>query len=83
AAFEKSVIVDDLTLDMIRIGEESGSVSGMLKSAADYHDEDLSNLLEGVVSLVAPVVLLAMGVLIAALLIAMYLPLFDVTDIMS
>ena len=83
AAFEKSVIVDDLTLDMIRIGEESGSVSDMLKSAADYHDEDLSNLLGGVVSLVAPVVLLAMGVLIAALLIAMYLPLFDVTDIMS
>ncbi|PJB80639.1 MAG: hypothetical protein CO090_04090 [Acidobacteria bacterium CG_4_9_14_3_um_filter_49_7] len=82
-AFEKSVIVDDLTLDMIRIGEESGSVSGMLKSAADYHDEDLSNLLGGVVSLVAPVVLLAMGVLIAALLIAMYLPLFDITDIMS
>jgi len=82
-AFEESVIVDELTLDMIRIGEESGSVSAMLKSAADYHDEDLSNLLEGVVSLVAPVVLLAMGVLIAALLIAMYLPLFDITDIMS
>ena len=83
AAFEKSVIVDELTLDMIRIGEESGSVSAMLKSAADYHDEDLSNLLGGVVSLVAPVVLLAMGVLIAGLLIAMYLPLFDITDIMS
>ncbi len=82
-AFENSVIVDELTLDMIRIGEESGSVSGMLKSAADYHDEDLSNLLGGVVSLVAPAVLLAMGVLIAALLIAMYLPLFDITDIMS
>ncbi|NOZ13376.1 MAG: type II secretion system F family protein [Acidobacteria bacterium] len=83
SAFEESMIVDELTLDMIRIGEESGSVPGMLKSAADYHDEDLSNLLGGVISLVAPVVLLAMGILIAGLLIAMYLPLFDITDIMS
>ncbi len=81
-AFEDS-LMDDLTLDMIRIGEESGSVSEMLKNASEYHDEDLNNLLSGVVSLVAPVVLLIMGVLIAALLIAMYLPLFEVTDIMS
>lgn len=83
AAFENSRLIDELTLDMIRIGEESGSVSSMLTNAADYLDEDMNNLLGGVVSLVAPVVLLLMGVLIAGLLIAMYLPLFDITDIMS
>ena len=68
---------------MIRIGEEAGSVPDMLKSAAEYQDEDLNNLLSGVVSLVAPAVLFLMGGVIAMLLIAMYLPLFEVTDIMS
>lgn len=81
-AFSDSMM-DDLTLDMIRIGEEAGSVPDMLKSAAEYQDEDLNNLLSGVVSLVAPAVLFLMGGVIAMLLIAMYLPLFEVTDIMS
>jgi len=78
-----SGILDEMTIDMVKIGEESGSLPIMLKNAADYHDDDLNAKLNGVVSIIAPAVLFIMGGIIAFILIAMYLPLFEVSDIVS
>ncbi len=74
---------DPITLDMIKIGEETGSLNTMLNSSAEFEEEELSTALANITSLVAPVVLLLMGVIIAFILISMYLPLFEVSDIIS
>ena len=74
---------DPITLDMIKIGEETGSITTMLKNSAEFEEEELSTALANITSLVAPVVLLLMGAIIAFILISMYLPLFEVSDIIS
>lgn len=82
-SLQESKIIDEMTIDMVKIGEESGSLPLMLRNSADYHDDDLNSKLEGLVSIIAPVVLFIMGGIIAFILIAMYLPLFEVSDIVS
>ena len=74
---------DPVALDMMRIGEETGSLTSMLKSSAEFEEEELNSSLASLTSLVAPFVLLLMGVIIAFILISMYLPLFEVSDIIS
>ena len=74
---------DPVALDMIKIGEETGSLTSMLKSSAEFEEEELNSSLASLTSLVAPFVLLLMGVIIAFILISMYLPLFEVSDIIS
>ncbi|BBB32466.1 type IV pilus assembly protein PilC [Thermotomaculum hydrothermale] len=82
-ALNSTEFFDPINLDMIKIGEETGSLTTMLKNSAEFEEEELSTLLANITSLVAPFVLLLMGAIIAFILISMYLPLFEVSDIIS
>jgi len=82
-ALNETGFFDGVTLDMLKIGEETGSLPVMLKQSAEFEEEELNTALANITSLVAPVVLLLMGVIIAFILISMYLPLFEVSDIIS
>ncbi len=66
----------DMVVQMIAIGEDSGAVGSMLNKVADYYEEELDNTISMLMTLIEPAVMVALGVLIGGLVIAMYLPIF-------
>jgi len=77
-SLEKTGLMTEMTLEMIQVGEETGSLSEMLNNISDFYDEEIDNNLNSLISLLEPVLLVAMGLVIAGMLLSMYLPLFRV-----
>ena len=67
-----------LSLDMIRIGEASANLEGMLSEVADYYDEKIQAKIDTFVSLIEPLVIVFMGLIVAAMLLSVYLPIFNI-----
>ena len=76
-ALESTAMVDSLTLEMVKVGEQTGALGDMLNSVADFYDEEMEMSMAKVLSLVEPVLLVFMAVIVAAMLLAFYLPLFE------
>jgi type IV pilus assembly protein PilC len=66
-----------MMVSMLSIGEETGAVDDMLAKTADYYDEELESAIGKLVSLLEPAMILFMGVAIGLVVLAMYLPMFD------
>ena len=77
----KSGAVPPLALDMIRIGETSANLQGMLGDVADFYDERIRVKIDTLVSLIEPVIIIFMGLVVAGMLLAVYLPIFNVIRI--
>jgi type IV pilus assembly protein PilC len=75
-AMQSTAYFPDLMLQMVKIGEESGSLDHMLNKAADFFETDIEHLLRQFSRLLEPLIMLVLGVLIGALIIGMYLPIF-------
>lgn len=65
---------------MIKIGEESGSLDNMLYKTADFYDEEVETSLQKLTSMVEPIMIVVMGLVIGLIVIAMYLPMFDMMN---
>ena len=76
-ALEKSDVFTDMSIDMIKVGEATGSLDDMLSNVADFLDEQIETRMQRLLSLVEPMMLVFMGIIIAILLIAIYLPMFS------
>jgi type IV pilus assembly protein PilC len=74
-------VFPDVAVKMTEVGEATGSLQDMLNSVADFYDEELETNLERFVTLVEPVLLILLGIVIAALLLALYLPLFQLSSV--
>jgi type IV pilus assembly protein PilC len=72
-------LVPDLALEMIEVGEASGSLSAMLASVAEFYEDDVNTHLANMVALIEPAILIFMAVLIAFILVALYLPMFSLS----
>jgi type IV pilus assembly protein PilC len=66
----------NMMVQMVAIGEESGSLDEMLSKVADFYEEEVDNLVGGLSSLLEPLIMAILGVLVGGLVIAMYLPIF-------
>jgi type IV pilus assembly protein PilC len=66
---------------MTEVGEATGSLQDMLNSLADFYDEELQSSLDRFVTLIEPVLLVILGLVIASLLLALYLPLFQLSSV--
>jgi type IV pilus assembly protein PilC len=77
AALETSGIFTDMSIDMVKVGEATGSLDEMLNSVADFLDEQIETRMQRLLSLVEPMMLVFMGVIIAILLISIYLPMYS------
>src|SRR5262245_34584836 len=75
-SLEKSGHFPDLALEMIRVGEQTGSLPDMLNHVADFYDEDVNIKSTALLSWVEPVILLFVAVFIATVLISLYMPIF-------
>ena len=76
-ALEKSEIFTDMAIDMVKVGEATGSLDDMLTSVADFLDEQVETRMARLLSLVEPMMLVFMGIIIAILLVSIYLPMFS------
>jgi type IV pilus assembly protein PilC len=71
----------NMVVQMLAIGEETGSVDGMLAKVADFYEEEVDNMVDGLSSLLEPLIMAVLGVLIGGLVIAMYLPIFKMGQV--
>jgi type IV pilus assembly protein PilC len=82
-ALEDTGMMTNLTVEMVKVGESSGALEEMLNSASEFYDEEIDAQLARVVSFVEPAVLVFMGIVIATILMAVYLPLFTILSNMK
>ena len=72
-----------VAVEMVEVGESTGALAEMLNSVADFYDEENETSLERFSNLVQPVLLIVMGVILAALIMSLYQPLFQLSSVMS
>jgi type IV pilus assembly protein PilC len=66
-----------MAIEMIQVGESSGALHPMLAGVADFYEEDVSTVLAALLSLIEPAILIFMGLVVAFILLALYLPIFS------
>ena len=71
----------NMVVQMVAIGEESGSLDAMLSKVADFYEEEVDNLVDSLSSLIEPIIMAVLGVLIGSLIVAMYLPIFKLASV--
>ena len=73
----------NMVLQMVSIGEESGALDAMLDKAASYFEEQVDNAVDSLTDLMEPLIMSVLGVLVGGLIIAMYLPIFQLGSVVS
>jgi type IV pilus assembly protein PilC len=76
-------VFPDVAIKMTEVGEATGALQDMLTSLAEFYDEEVETKLDRFVTLVEPILLITMGLVIAGLLLALYLPLFQLSSVVS
>jgi len=75
-AMENTELFPNMVIQMIAVGEESGSLDDMSAKVADFYEEDVDNAVDNLSSLLEPMIMAILGVLVGGLVVAMYLPIF-------
>lgn len=75
--------VPDVAIKMLEVGESTGALTEMLNSLADFYDEEIDTEVARFVTLIEPAMLVFMGVVIAGIVLALYLPLFNLTSVVG
>ena len=75
-AMENTGLFPNMVVQMIAVGEESGSLDEMASKVADFYEADVDAAVDGLSSLLEPLIMVILGVLVGGLVIAMYLPIF-------
>lgn len=70
-------VFPSMAIQMTAIGEESGALDAMLDKVATFYEEEVDNMVDGLTSLMEPMIMAVLGVLVGGLIIAMYLPIFQ------
>ena len=83
AAMTSSGAFPDVAIKMVEVGESTGALQEMLNSLSDFYDEEIETNLGRFITIVEPALLVVMGVVIASLLLALYMPLFNLTSALS
>ena len=82
-ALEARRVFPDVAVKMAEVGEQTGALQDMLNTVADFYDEEISTNMERFVTLVEPMLLVFMGIVIAGLLLALYMPLFQLSSVLG
>ena len=81
ASTEMTGLFPNMTMQMIAIGEEAGSLEMMLEKIADFYEELVDNAVDNLSSLLEPLIMVVLGVLVGGLVVAMYLPIFQLGNV--
>jgi type IV pilus assembly protein PilC len=83
AALRERAIFPDVAIKMVEVGESTGALQEMLNSLAEFYDEDIETEVSRFITLVEPVLLVFMGIIIAVIVLALYMPLFELTSVVG
>ena len=83
AALDRRQVFPEVAVKMAEVGESTGALQDMLNTVADFFDDEISTSTERFVTLVEPVLLVVMGIVIAGLLLALYIPLIELSSVLS
>jgi type IV pilus assembly protein PilC len=76
-AMKAAKVFPNMVIQMTGIGEESGALDEMLGKAADYYEEEVDNAVDNLTALIEPAIMIFLGVVIGGMIVAMYLPIFE------
>ena len=82
-AMRTTDVFPTLAVQMAGIGEESGNLDGMLEKVADYYESEVDNKVDNLTTLLEPMIMCVLGVLIGGLIVAMYLPIFQLGNVVG
>ncbi len=77
---QKSNVFPPMVISMIAVGEQTGGLDEMLSKIADFYDEEVDAAVSGLLSLLEPVMIVFLGVVVGGMVVAMYLPIFDMIN---
>ncbi len=77
AVLEEIAIMPRILVEMVRVGETSGNLTSVLDECADYYEHSLDSRINSLISLIEPVIIIALGMVIALMLVSVYLPIFS------
>jgi type IV pilus assembly protein PilC len=80
---KESRLVDDMVVNMIDVGEETGDLDSMLYKIADVYDEEVDVLVESLISLLEPIMIVVLGGIIGTIVIALFMPLISLLETLS
>ena len=80
-AMRQANLFPNMVVQMVAIGEESGSLDAMLSKVADFYEEEVDNAVDALSSLLEPLIMVVLGILVGGLIIAMYLPIFKLGSV--
>jgi type IV pilus assembly protein PilC len=80
APLKKSAVFPAMVISMIAVGEQTGGLDEMLTKIADFYDEEVDAAVSGLLSLMEPVMIVFLGVVVGGMVVAMYLPIFDMIN---
>jgi len=80
APLQKSQVFPPMVISMIAVGEQTGGLDEMLSKIADFYDEEVDAAVSGLLALMEPVMIVFLGVVVGGMVVAMYLPIFDMIN---
>jgi type IV pilus assembly protein PilC len=80
-SLDNTQVLSDLAVEMIKVGESTGALTEMLANVSEFYDEEIEARLARMVAAIEPIILVGMGLVIAVLLYAFYLPLFQLSTV--
>ncbi len=82
-AMQNAEVFPNMMLQMTAIGEESGALDSMLEKVADFYESEVDDAVEGLSSLMEPIIMVVLGTIIGGIVIAMYMPIFKLGEIVG
>lgn len=79
----ESPIFPSMLVQMIAVGEETGALDAMLNKIADFYDEEVSAAVEGLTSLIEPLMMATLGLVVGGMVIALYMPMFNIITLVK
>lgn len=79
----KTGVFPPMVIQMIAIGEETGNLDTMLNKIADFYDQEVDVAVKGLTSMIEPLIMVGMGIVVGAIVLAMFLPMFELGDLAS
>ena len=83
SGMQNSDLFPNMMIQMASIGEESGSLDDMLNKAAEFYEDEVDNSVAQLSSLMEPIIMVVLGSIIGVILVAMYLPLFNLGSVVG
>lgn len=80
---KESGVFPAMVTQMIAVGEQTGALDDMLEKIANFYDDEVETAVDGLTSVIEPIMIVVMGTMVGGMLIAMYMPMFKLINVIS